>query len=102
MESGDDLKKYRFPKTLGDQLRIIGMPLDEFIPSVPPFLIAIYYKHALGGLIFSVTMWLFIRWLKRGRGSMWLYNLLYWYLPTELFRVVYKVIPDSSFRKWIK
>ncbi|MBJ3509348.1 conjugal transfer protein TraL, partial [Salmonella enterica subsp. enterica serovar Meleagridis] len=25
-----------------------------------------------------------------------------WYLPTELFRVVYRVIPDSSFRKWIK
>ncbi|HCB1583246.1 TPA: conjugal transfer protein TraL, partial [Citrobacter braakii] len=22
--------------------------------------------------------------------------------PTELFRVVYRVIPDSSFRKWIK
>lgn len=37
MESGDELKKFRFPKTLGDQLRIIGMPLDEFIPTVPRF-----------------------------------------------------------------
>ncbi|EKE5167110.1 conjugal transfer protein TraL, partial [Escherichia coli] len=23
-------------------------------------------------------------------------------LPVELFRVVYRVIPDSSYRKWIK
>ncbi|EOV3601129.1 conjugal transfer protein TraL, partial [Escherichia coli] len=26
----------------------------------------------------------------------------YWHLPVELFRVVYRVIPDSSYRKWIK
>ncbi|EGA9242417.1 type IV conjugative transfer system protein TraL, partial [Salmonella enterica] len=38
----------------------------------------------------------------RGKSSRWLYNWCYWYLPTELFRVVYRVIPDSSFRKWIK
>lgn len=98
----DDLTRYRFPKTLGVQSRIMGMPLDEFFSSVPPFLIAIYYRHALSGLIFGVTMWLFIRWLKRGRGSRWLYNLLYWYLPHEIFRVVYRAIPNSSFRKWIK
>ncbi|BBU07021.1 hypothetical protein WP9W18E04_P11080 (plasmid) [Aeromonas veronii] len=33
---------------------------------------------------------------------MWLYNMLYWYFPTSLFRVVFKTIPDSSFRQWIR
>ncbi|WCB52522.1 type IV conjugative transfer system protein TraL (plasmid) [Aeromonas salmonicida subsp. salmonicida] len=33
---------------------------------------------------------------------MWLYNMLYWYFPTALFRVVFKTIPDSSFRQWIR
>ncbi|MCT7116967.1 type IV conjugative transfer system protein TraL, partial [Salmonella enterica subsp. enterica serovar Montevideo] len=46
--------------------------------------------------------WQLIRAAKRGKSSRWLYNWCYWYLPTELFRVVYRVIPDSSFRKWIK
>ncbi|MGX5056247.1 type IV conjugative transfer system protein TraL [Enterobacter asburiae] len=100
--SGDELKKFLFPKTLGEQMRVFGMPLDEFIPSVPPFLIAIWEKHALGGLIYGALAWLFVHWLKRGKGSMWLYNLLYWYLPTELFRVVYRKIPGSCFRQWIK
>lgn len=102
MSTETDIRKFYFPRTLGDQMRIIGMPLDEFVPSVPVFLMSIYYRHALGGLIYGVTAWLFIRWLKRGRGSMWLYNMLYWHLPSEIFRVFYRVIPDASLRKWIR
>ncbi|EDV1846668.1 type IV conjugative transfer system protein TraL, partial [Salmonella enterica subsp. enterica] len=30
---GNDLDKYRFPKTLSEQNRIIGLPLDEAIPA---------------------------------------------------------------------
>ncbi|EPY4680003.1 type IV conjugative transfer system protein TraL [Klebsiella quasipneumoniae] len=56
----------------------------------------------LFGLIIAAVIWQLIRAAKRGKSSRWLYNWCYWYLPTELFRVVYRVIPDSSFRKWIK
>ena len=31
--SGNDLEKFRFPKTLSEQNRIIGLPLDEAIPA---------------------------------------------------------------------
>lgn len=99
---GNDLDKYRFPKTLSEQNRIIGLPLDEAIPAAVVLLWGFFTKKYLFSLIIAAVIWQLIRAAKRGKSSRWLYNWCYWYLPTELFRVVYRVIPDSSFRKWIK
>jgi len=101
MESGS-LEKYRFPKTLSEQRRLLGLPFDEAIPSLPPLLWGLYVGSPMFGLCAGAVIWLVIRTAKNGRGSMWFYNLLYWHFPTALFRVVFKVIPDSSFRQWIK
>ena len=98
----DNMDKYRFPKTLSEQPRLLGLPYDEAIPSIPPLLWGVYVGNSLFGLGAAVLIWLVIKTVKRGRGSMWLYNLLYWHLPTALFRIAFKVIPDSSFRQWIK
>ncbi|WP_390899280.1 type IV conjugative transfer system protein TraL [Yersinia mollaretii] len=102
MHMEDELRKYRFPKTLSEQRRILGIPYDEAIPSFPVLLWGILVQKALFGMGMAVLIWFGIRSAKRGKGSMWLYNLLYWYFPTMLFRGVFKIIPDSSFRQWIK
>ncbi|MBW5870508.1 type IV conjugative transfer system protein TraL [Yersinia enterocolitica] len=98
----NELNKYRFPKTLSEQNRIIGLTLDEAIPAAVPLLWGLLTKKYLFGLIIAAVLWRLIKAAKRGKSSKWLYNWCYWYLPIELFRVVYRVIPDSSFRKWIK
>ncbi|HBY8950145.1 TPA: type IV conjugative transfer system protein TraL [Klebsiella pneumoniae] len=40
--------------------------------------------------------------LKKGRGSSWLRDLIYWYLPTSLLKGFFHDVPDSCFRQWIK
>lgn len=102
MTPGDELAQYRFPKTLSEPRRFLGMPLDEALPTLPIVLWGVLSHKQLFGMVAAVLVWLLIRWAKRGKGSMWLYNLLYWHFPTALFRVVFRVIPDSSFRQWIK
>lgn len=98
----ENLEKYRFPKTLSEQPRLLGLPYDEAIPALPPLAWGVYVGNPMFGLCAGALIWFAIKYAKRGHGSMWLYNLLYWYFPTALFRVVFKMIPDSSFRQWIK
>ncbi|ELW9504082.1 type IV conjugative transfer system protein TraL, partial [Klebsiella pneumoniae] len=43
-----------------------------------------------------------IKKLKKGRGSSWLRDLIYWYLPTSLLKGFFHDVPDSCFRQWIK
>ncbi|TXP80008.1 type IV conjugative transfer system protein TraL [Escherichia coli] len=71
-----------------------------FAPSL--VLWGFFAKKYVFGLIIATVVWQLIRAAKRGKSSRWLYNWCYWHLPVELFRVVYRVIPDSSYRKWIK
>ncbi|QCR38918.1 type IV conjugative transfer system protein TraL [Nissabacter sp. SGAir0207] len=102
MSSGDDLAQFRFPKTLSEQSRFLGLPLDEAVPTLPLIIGGLLTHKQLWGLGAAVMVWLLIRTAKRGKSSMWMYNFLYWYFPTLLFRTVFKTIPDSSFRQWIK
>lgn len=99
---GNNIDKYRFPKTLSEQTRILGLPLDEFIPAALSGGILMLNKSYMFGMVVAVVLWQAIRIAKRGKSSKWLYNWCYWHLPIELLRVVYRIIPDSSFRKWIK
>lgn len=98
----DDLSRYRFPQTLQEQSRFLGLPLDEAIPSLPLMLLGLWAGHALYGLAGTLMVWLLIRTAKRGKGSMWLYNLLYWYFPGMLYRGLFRCIPDSHLRHWIR
>lgn len=102
MNSGDNIDKYRFPKTLSEQLRILGLPLDELIPVVPVLAWGFWVHKQLFGLVAAFVVWFIIRSAKRGKGSMWLYNVMYWYLPWLNSGTVFKMIPDSSFRQWVK
>ncbi|MBK5145552.1 type IV conjugative transfer system protein TraL [Budviciaceae bacterium BWR-B9] len=98
----DDFYPYRFPKTLTDQERWFGLPLEEIIPVVSVAGWGLWINKPIFGFVMAFVLWLLIRKVKKGKGSMWLYNLMYWYLPTLIFKSVYKHIPDSCLRQWTK
>ncbi|EJJ49442.1 conjugal transfer pilus assembly protein TraL, partial [Klebsiella pneumoniae subsp. pneumoniae KPNIH7] len=56
----------------------------------------------------SFLVWLQRHWFlgyqetEKGRGSSWLRDLIYWYLPTSLLKGFFHDVPDSCFRQWIK
>ncbi|EFD0661834.1 type IV conjugative transfer system protein TraL [Escherichia coli] len=56
----------------------------------------------LFGIGAAVLVYFGIKKLKKGRGSYWLRDLIYWYMPTALLRGIFHNVPDSCFRQWIK
>ncbi|OSK93962.1 protein TraL, partial [Escherichia coli H386] len=102
--SGDEnkLKKYRFPETLTNQSRWFGLPLDELIPAAICIGWGIITSKYLFGIGAAVLVYFGIKKLKKGRGSSWLRDLIYWYMPTALLRGIFHNVPDSCFRQWIK
>ena len=54
------------------------------------------------GFLIAVLLWAGLKRLKQGRGSLWLLNACYWYLPAVFFRPLYRVIPESAYRFWLR
>lgn len=84
--SGDEnkLKKYRFPETLTNQSRWFGLPLDELVPAGICLGWGLMTSKQLFGIAAAVLVYIGIKKLKKGRGSSWLRDLIYWYMPTDL------------------
>ncbi|PQK95161.1 type IV conjugative transfer system protein TraL [Pantoea ananatis] len=94
--------KYRFPETLNQQKRWLGLPPEEACVLLTFGLIGFFCNNFVTMLCISAVFWMGIRHLKKGQGSWWLLNLLYWYLPTLFFRVRFMRIPDSCNRHWMQ
>ncbi|WP_058914190.1 type IV conjugative transfer system protein TraL [Entomohabitans teleogrylli] len=95
-------KRFRFPQTLSEQIRPVGLPLDETVALFGPMTWGLYEGQYVAPLVVSVLLWVALKHFKKGKGSSWLFNACYWYLPGSLFNGMYKVIPDSSFRLWLR
>jgi conjugal transfer pilus assembly protein TraL len=100
--SGDDINAYRFPKTLNNQGRWFGLTPDELIPIVLSASYFFWQGKQIAGIIVAALVYLAIRKIKKGKGSVWLRDLGYWYLPTFMLRDLYKKVAPSCFRQWIK
>lgn len=98
----DSLKKYRFPETLTNQSRWFGLPVDELIPAAVCISWGFWTQYYIPGILAAVLAYLAIKKLKKGRGSSWLRDLVYWYMPTALLRGIFHDVPDSCYRQWIK
>lgn len=97
--SGEE-DKYYFPETLNQQERYFGLPLDEIIIVAPLIILGVLNNMSTGLSIIAGLLWASVRYLKKGQGSFWLLNFCYWHLPSLLFKVTFRKIPDSSFRHW--
>lgn len=92
--------KYYFPETLNQQERYFGLPLDEIIIVAPLVILGVLNNMSTELSIIAGLLWASVRYMKKGQGSYWLLNFCYWHLPSLLFKVTFRKIPDSSFRHW--
>lgn len=97
-----DALKYQFPATLNQQKRFLGLPPEEAVVLLSFGVIGFYIDMLIVMLCAGAVAWLLLRHLKKGQGSWWLLNLLYWYLPTVLLRVQFRRVPDSANRHWMQ
>lgn len=92
--------RHAFPATFSDQKRYVGLPLDELIIYVPVGLLAIFSNVWIFGPTLLAAI-VGIRRLKKGKGSSYLLNLAYWFLPTSIMRLFISVLPESHKRHWV-
>jgi conjugal transfer pilus assembly protein TraL len=92
---------YLVCKTLDQPVRLIGLPLDEFIPTV--ILGGLFFSlgKVITALVLMVLVVIAMRVMKKGQGSGWLLNLSYWYLPTWITQSFLRFVPASKHREWI-
>ncbi|QCE25858.1 type IV conjugative transfer system protein TraL (plasmid) [Enterobacter bugandensis] len=97
--SGEE-DKYNFPETMNQQDRYLGLPIDELIVTAPLIVLGVLNNLSVELGVIAGILWFIVRYLKKGQGSYWLLNFCYWHLPSFLFKVTFRQIPDSSFRHW--
>jgi len=99
--NGESLQ-YKFPETLNQQKRLGGLPTEEAVLILACAGIGLLCDLFIVMLIVAGALWLLVRHLKKGQGTWWLMNLLYWYLPTALLRLQFRRVPDSGNRHWMQ
>ena len=93
-------KRYIFPSTLSNQRRVMGLPLDEFCIYVPLAVAGIFSNPFLYFPILAIA-YISIKKLKKGKGSSYLINLVYWFLPKSITDFFINALPASYLRYWI-
>jgi conjugal transfer pilus assembly protein TraL len=92
---------YLVPKTLDAQVRLLGLPLDEFVPAV--FLAGLFFL--LGKVLLSIALpvlaIVLMKTMKQGQGSSWLINLCHWHLPQNVMMGLVRKTPPSQNREYI-
>ena len=94
-------EKYQFLKRIDEPNRYFGLPLDELLPCLTILLISYICNSLLIGFVLAGLLWATIRRLKKGQGSGWLVQLMYWHLPGELFKGIFIKTPSSTWRHYL-
>lgn len=92
--------RYIFPSTLSNPKRVMGLPIDEFCIYIPLALAAIFANLFLFTPILALA-YISVRKLKSGKGSSYLINLMYWFLPKTMADFFIRHLPASYKRYWI-
>ncbi|MFC1040037.1 type IV conjugative transfer system protein TraL [Pasteurella multocida] len=93
-------EKYLFPTTLSAQKRWFGLPTDEAIICIPLILLTVFSSMLVFGSTL-IIVFLSIRKLKKGKGSSYVINLMYWFIPRSISSLFLWALPPSNFRYWI-
>ncbi len=92
---------YLVPKTLDAEFRVLGLTLDEFVPSL--FFTVFFFL--LGKVVLSIVLpvitVVLIKMVKQGQRSSWLINLCHWYLPKAVMTNFLRSTPPSQNREYI-
>ena len=89
---------YRINKRVDEETRLLGLPLDESIPMLMIVLSAFLLKALLMGAVLAMICVVIIKHLKKGHGSQFLLNKLYWYCPKYIIKHHLIITPASEDR----
>ena len=94
--------KYIICKRIDEQKRYFGLTVDEFIPIVVVVGLCTFFGSMITGFGLAGFLWFTIRHFKKGQGSSWFLNMLYWYLPLHYLKgILFVKTPPSCLRHWL-
>ena len=92
---------YLVPKTLDAPTRMLGLPLDEFVPALVLGGFFFFVGKVLLCIALPIVAVVVVKLMKRGQGSSWLVNVCHWYLPKSVMVHVLRKTPPSQNREYI-
>lgn len=92
---------YLVPRSLDAQIRVLGLPLDEFIPACAMAIAFFLSKKILFSMAVPTVLVVFIKFLKQGQGSAFLVNVCYWFFPRLVMSNLLRHTPPSEDREYI-
>jgi conjugal transfer pilus assembly protein TraL len=93
------MDKYQIPQHLDEPMKFFLLTADELIVFVLPFLACmLVFDQTILGIILGAAFVFGIKHLKGEQGHYFIYNLMYWHLPTV---VRFKITPPSHIREFI-
>lgn len=96
-----DQNKYLIFKYLDEETRVIGLPLDEFIPAVLFVVFGFFVKILPLGILCAVASVMFLKHLKKNRGKSALLFILYWHGNEMVGKTLFPSFPKSTERDFI-
>lgn len=97
----ENMDKYIIFKYLDEEKRILGLPLDEFIPIASLITFGFIAKFLLLGIFLSAALFGFMRSLKKNRGRCALLSIIYWNGNDSVGKTLFPSFPASSDRYWV-
>jgi conjugal transfer pilus assembly protein TraL len=92
---------YIVPKTLDAQMRVLGLPIDEFAPAICLAVTFFILGKTVLSILIPIISVVLIKLLKQGQGSSWLINVCHWYLPKCVMSQFLRKTPASENREYI-
>lgn len=92
-------EKYHIPQHLDEPFKLVLWTVDELLVLIVPVIFLMYlFNSPLIGLIIGGVLLVLLKKLKGEQGHFFIYNLMYWYLPSM---IRFKKTPPSHIREWI-
>lgn len=93
--------KYVMLKYLDEEEKIMGLPVDEFIPVSLILLFSFICKILFVGLVLSFLTVKLMRHFKHNQGRGFLFIVCYWNLNAEVGKALFSSFPSATERYYI-
>lgn len=97
----DEDKKYVILKFLDEEDKIMGLPIDEFIPILIIIITGFLCKFLLEAVLLAFLTMRFMRKIKRSKGKGFLFILAYWHGNEAVGKRLFPSFPKATERYFI-
>ncbi|EDK29148.1 putative conjugative transfer protein TraL [Vibrionales bacterium SWAT-3] len=100
MDHQDKQTLFTFPNYLQTDVKIVGFPIDEILPSILLFLM-LFNINRLVAVAVCIGFFLTIRSLKVRHGPKFIIHFLHWYGDDTANKTIFKRTPSATKKYWI-